>query len=393
MNGFTEAFRKSLFLKIFSGVTCVALAGTIVGVVWKVSPHQNAAVASSRFAIDFGVNSAAAAVKGAPALFSDPDGTYNYCPSVIQTDAQTRYIYYCSNKDAKVIKDYIVMRKGTLTNGTWKWSGRKYVLSPSDTGWDSNDACDPDVVEGSFLYNGTAYPYLMAYLGCASFDNTRNEIGIAFSISPEGPWVKYSGNPVVSYDAAKYGVEWGVGQPSLISRDHKGKVYLFYTRGDKYSTRGCMQEMDLSNLSKPSFGQVIDLPVTGLSEIDKSNVVLSNFDLALDTATNRFYGIRDRHPYESSLPDNISSQLQLFSGDGDLFYNASKPWAELTNITQSQTGWPRNHNASIVTDAYGDLPVPGKIEIAYTSSNLGASNTALWTYRIHSYTVDLSKIS
>ena len=59
---------------------------------------------------------------------------YNYCPSVMQVDENTRYVYYCSNKYTAgktigegwmdidgddQITDYIAARKGIKHEGEW----------------------------------------------------------------------------------------------------------------------------------------------------------------------------------------------------------------------------------------------------------------------------------
>lgn len=389
MNGFLNAFKSSLLLKILAGVVGVAIIGTTITVVIlanKSKPTANTDNSTKS-------NSEVKNTEGAPAIFEDPEGTYNYCPSVIQVDSNTRYIYYCSNKDSKIVKDYIIVRKGELKNNKWVYGERQYALKPSDEGWDEVHTCDPDVIAGKFLYNGEQYNYLMAFLGCKTLDNTRNETGIAFAKSPEGPWIKFDKNPVIPYDSEKYGIFWGTGQPSLVSVDQKGKFLFYYTRGDKFSTRACVRECDFSDMSKPYIGEEIELPISGLSEADKSLVVVCNFDVARDPNSGKLILIRDRHPYGPSLPDNIASELQVFSGDSDIIYNPTKTWTELYNISEDDTGWPRNHNAGIVTDAYGNLLDSNKVEITYTGCDLGAASTVLWHYRLHSYTLDMANIN
>ena len=388
MNGFVTAFKNSLLLKILACMIAVVMIGTIVTVI----VFSNKTKPVNTDVDSFDISSEVTKTEGDPALFEDPEGTYNYCPSVIQTDDNTRYIYYCSNKDSKIVKDHIIVRKGERKDGKWTYGERQYALAPSEQGWDEMHTCDPDVIAGKFVYNGEQYNYVMAFLACKTYDNTRNETGLAFAKSPEGPWVKYDKNPAVSYDSEKYGIFWGVGQPSLVSVDQNGKFLLYYTRGDKFSTRACVRECDFSDVSKPYVGEEIELPISGLSEADKSLVVISNFDVARDKESGKLYLIRDRHPYGPSLPDNIASELQVFSGEADILYDPTKIWTELYNISEDDTGWPRNHNAGIVTDAYGNLLDSDKIEVTYTNCELGAAATVLYTYRIHSFTLDLTDL-
>lgn len=315
-----------------------------------------------------------------PILFGEPEGTYNYCPSLLQVDEGTIYAYYCSNKDYKVIRDHIIVRKGIKENGVIKWSDRQTALAPSAAGWDSMHTCDPDVISGNFNFSGDTYNHLMVYLGCATTDCTVNEIGIAFSKSPEGPWIKYKGNPVVNYDAATYGKYWGVGQAALISIDQKGKVLLFYTRGDKNGTRMVIRVCDFSNMSKPIIGEEIEVGTEGLTEIDGSHPVLNNADFSLDRKNMRLYLIRDRHPNGNDAPDFISSQLQIAYCDVGSDYLPKSKWTVFANISKEYTGYPKNHNACLVSDRYGYIPASGNIEAYFAISELGGDS--LWTYRL-----------
>ena len=72
---------------------------------------------------------------------------YNYCPSIIQTDDTTRYVWYCTNRYTKgffpsgegmdelgdnQITDYVGFRKGLLgKDGKWYWSPKSYVMGPA----------------------------------------------------------------------------------------------------------------------------------------------------------------------------------------------------------------------------------------------------------------------
>lgn len=66
----------------------------------------------------------------------------------------------------------------------------------------------------------------MAYLGCVTSDNTSNEVGLAVSKTPAGPWIKLGSNPFCDYELnGNAGFQWGYGQPSLVSVDKKDKYY------------------------------------------------------------------------------------------------------------------------------------------------------------------------
>lgn len=235
-------------------------------------------------------------------MFDRQDVTYiyNYCPSVMQEGENIRHIYYCANIADRAVIDAIAYRRGIRVEGVWYWSPEQIVLTPSektfdyktfdwdgvdwsaqdwdkdvawDNGaWDRRHVCDPSVIKGEFAYRGENYSYLMAYLGCYVADRD-NEIGLAVSKSPAGPWVRveYAADPekdvnhidglvsekdpwtrgnraFIAFDAsfeeyydsaaAQIAGAWGVGQPSLVSVDKKGKVLVFYTANGGSVARG-----------------------------------------------------------------------------------------------------------------------------------------------------------
>ncbi len=60
------------------------------------------------------------------------NGIYNYCPSIMQADENTRYIYYCTNSVSYNVTDYIGCRKAERqADGSWVWGEETIVLSPT----------------------------------------------------------------------------------------------------------------------------------------------------------------------------------------------------------------------------------------------------------------------
>ena len=146
------------------------------------------------------------------------DGIYNYCPSVLEEADGTRYLYYCTNRNPYEIIDYIGCRRGTPNeDGSYTYGEETIVLEPTAGTWDAHHTCDPSVVKGDFTYKGQSYRYLMAYLGCTSYDNQDNEIGFAVANDPMGPFVKIADTPTIPYVRKGDAWQWGVGQASLVS--------------------------------------------------------------------------------------------------------------------------------------------------------------------------------
>ncbi|MBQ4556486.1 MAG: hypothetical protein IJA60_02420 [Clostridia bacterium] len=309
-------------------------------------------------------------------------GIYNYCPSVIELDDGTRYVYYCTNQTSYRVVDYVGCRKGTLNaDGTYTWSSEKVVLSPSDNLWDAMHTCDPSVIKGSFTYNGTEYAYLMAYLGCTSTDNQENKVGLAVSNSPDGEFIRVGETPIVDFtkDSSSTVFQWGVGQPSIVSIDKAGKVWLFYTRGDLNGTRTVVRECDFSNLNAPVLGNEVKVATTNLVELDGDKDIINNADFAYDSATNKFYAASDCHPNPTNEPNYIPSHFRVTSFKGTDFAKAT--WKYLATIGPDDTSFARNHNVGLVRDEYGHMPSRGYLTVYYTVSNEGS--TSLWSYRLY----------
>lgn len=303
---------------------------------------------------------------------------YNYAPSIMQTDENTCYAYYCSNRystdelkdftysgvsaaqqgDYKDfpdelgdnrITDYIVCRKGVKSENVWYWSEKNYVLGPTiGSRTEGEQTCDPNVIGGNFRYDGKVYKYLMAYLACATRDNNYNHVCLAVADDPMGPWKKCEKiNPLICYDgpAAEYcggdedlvpddmkvtagsEIHWGYGQPSMINTDKKGKVLMFYStikpfKGDNGWFRGTYTSVaryDFSDLNDIKFDFMpVHMDVNGINEYhgDKFEQAYTtvNGDYAYDPLKGRIYGI-----------------FENYGGKG-LYYAANKSKSDIAEI-------------------------------------------------------------
>lgn len=309
---------------------------------------------------------------------------YNYCPSVMQMEDGTRYIYYCTNKKSSNVVDYVGCRKGTLqADGTYVWGEQSFALSPSSNLWDSQHVCDPSVIKGDFTYNGEKYEYLMAYLGCDTTTNEDNELGIAVSKTPEGPYTRVGTEPFVAFqrDTTSTVFQWGVGQPSLVSIDNAGQVWLFYTRGDVKGTRTVVRTCDFSDLNHIVLGEEVKVGTSGLKTLTGGNDILNNADFVYDADSNIFYCASDCHPNPTDTPNFISSHFRASYFSGTEFNKAK--WTNIANIGTEDTGFARNHNVGFVRDAYGHTVSDDYLTVYYTVSVTG--DKSLWSYRIHEF--------
>lgn len=273
-------------------------------------------------------------------------GVYKYCPTCINGN-----VLYCSNEATP----------GEVKDGIC-YNGRR-VLATTPGAWDSVQVCDPTVIEGSFTYQGADYRYLMAYLGCATYDCTANEVGFAVS-NDLVTWQK-TGRVV----AAVRDGHWGVGQPSLIN--YNGNIFLFYTSGTASRTTTYVEQLDCSDL-----GNVVSL---GKKHITCNYDFISNADFAYTDGV--IYMTCDTHPFPPGALDFISSKQSVYTAawDGNLATIEGVIWERIAQIGYENTGHERNHNGCFMRDGSGRL-ISRTLFVSIADS-IGSWSDNLYTYR------------
>ena len=291
---------------------------------------------------------------------------YTYCPAGVNTESSP-VMFYCQNgADGQVI-DYIYC--SVITDPVQG----NVALEPSVSGWDSAHVCDPTVVNGTYSYQDVVYQYAMFYLGCSTYDNQCNKIGVALSNDLKSKFIKPEHNLLLdySYDSTCPDVfQWGIGQPSAISLGN-GKVLLFYTKGDPSGTATYAVTMDLSCIENISISNPVKVSDSGIP------LFISNADFAYDNGTGTLYMICDSRPFSSGDLDYIAASSDIYSTNVPLTLEAlmTCDWNFLQRIDSNMTGFLRNHNCGFIRDASG-----------YTSGQPGVlctvANHSLWEYRI-----------
>lgn len=286
-------------------------------------------------------------VEEAP-VYVEPTNIYKYCPTNISGN-----VLYCSNEAAPgEVKDGICI-------------GGVRVLATTPGAWDSVQVCDPSVVAGSFNFNGTSYTYLMAYLGCATYDCTANEIGFAVS-NDLWNWTKVGRVVEAVRDGA-----WGVGQPSLLNIGGGSDILLFYTSGTSSLTTTYVKSLSCGDLNN-----IVD---NGTKRITCSYDYISNADFAYSDG--KIYMTCDTHPFNAGALGFISDIQSVYSASWDTGFDSldSLSWSVEAQISSSQTGYAKNHNGCFVRDNYGNLV--GRQLMVSTASEVGDYLANLFTYR------------
>lgn len=311
---------------------------------------------------DGGEKFVAKPVDGIAPVFDDGTSRYSTAPSVMQTDGQTRYVYYTANQTPDEEDSAVVVRKAALRNGEWIYGERKTLLTPSEDGWDSKAVSDPSVIGGSFGYNNQTYSYLMAYQGRSGYRDGNYGIGFAVGNSPDGEFIRIS-NCVLNYDRTLYGDAYGYGNPSLVSYDNASKFRLFYTAGDPAGIAEYFIELDGADLGALSVSAEQAVTVSGLTESDPSAApTFRDADFALDGET--LIAVRNRYP-AGDLPA-LPTAVQVAGMPVPNLYTvaAGTRWTviaaevasfDLSDYENDRTGWQRIYSPALVRDIYGAL--------------------------------------
>ena len=153
------------------------------------------------------------------------NGGWRYGPSYIYYGDGRVDAYFASGGDSGEW-DRITHRSSIDDGKTW--SAEKIVVYPTPDGMDDHSCCDP----GAVYFNGY---YYVGYTSTLNNDGYCNNIFVARSQNPDGPFEKWNGSgwggapaPLIYFEQS-YGY-WGIGEPSFVELN--GTLYIYYT----YST-------------------------------------------------------------------------------------------------------------------------------------------------------------
>ena len=153
------------------------------------------------------------------------NGGWRYGPSYIYSDNGRVDAYFASGGDSGEW-DRITHRSSDDDGKTW--SAEKIVVYPTPNSMDHYSCCDP----GAVYFDGY---YYIGYTSTLNDGGNCNNIFVARSENPDGPFEKWNGSgwggapaPLIYFEQS-YGY-WGIGEPSFVELN--GTLYIYYT----YST-------------------------------------------------------------------------------------------------------------------------------------------------------------
>jgi hypothetical protein len=158
-------------------------------------------------------------------IFDAAGGGYRYGPSMFE-DSAGLHMYTCSPGAVGQPLPWDYIRYRNSTDGGRTWSADKIVLKSNAGSLDRYSVCDPGVVfSGGYYYLG--------YTSTADASGGSNNVFVARSTSPTGPFKKWNGHswggdpvPAVTYGGGPKS-DYGAGEPSLVVVG--STLYVYYS--------------------------------------------------------------------------------------------------------------------------------------------------------------------
>ncbi len=159
-------------------------------------------------------------------VHEDAPSGYRYGPSMIVNEDGSIDMWLAGGGSGIEQWDWIVYKHSK--DGV-EWSEEKCVLQPTPGALDHYSCCDPGVVYfGGYYYLG--------YTATLNESQCDNNLYLARSEKPDGPFEKWNGNgwggddpkPIVFFTQDQS--YWGIGEVSFVELD--GTLYIYYTVSD-----------------------------------------------------------------------------------------------------------------------------------------------------------------
>ena len=173
------------------------------------------------------------------------NGGWRYGPSYIYYGDGRVDAYFASGGDSGEW-DRITHRSSTDDGATW--GPEKIVVYPTPGSMDGHSCCDPDVV----YFDGY---YYLGYTSTLNDGGYCNNVFVARSESPDGPFEKWNGSgwggapAPIFYFEQSYGY-WGIGEPSMVELN--GTLYIYYTYATPMKSFIMLATADATNENWPA---------------------------------------------------------------------------------------------------------------------------------------------
>ncbi len=172
---------------------------------------------------------------------------YRYGCTYLYNDDGSVDAYFACVGNASDEWDWIAYRHSP--DGGETWEPERIVLTPTQGSMDHFSNCDPGVV----YFNGY---YYLGYTSTLNSAGACNNVFVARSENPDGPFEKWNGSgwggyepqPILYHDE-RYG-QWGIGEPAFVELN--GTLYIYYTHMGDYGDYTMVATADATDENWPA---------------------------------------------------------------------------------------------------------------------------------------------
>ena len=294
-------------------------------------------------------------------IYQTTDGVdfgYRYGPSIIyNADGSIDAFFAAPGRLDEW--DWITYRHSP--DGGENWTDELKVLAPTPDSPDFYSCCDPGAIRiGDYYYLG--------YTSTVNADGIDNNVFVARSEKPEGPYEKWNGNgwggkpqPIIDYNGDP--TTFGAGEPSFVLIGNT--LYVYYTWRDGKLNQTRVATADASDENWPATLQYQGIAFNYINGATDSADVKYIEDYGKFIAVNTV----DRFTDESSVGVYMSN-------DG---LNFTESYSLKTNIAAGC------HNSGISSRPDGHIRLDDKVFLAYAYGN----SWGFWNTRMHEVEISL----
>ena len=310
------------------------------------------------------------------ALWGSGKPDYRYGPSMILNNDGSIDAWFASPGDGKKEYDWMLYRRSE--DGGETWSDEKIVLAPTPCSADHKSVCDPDV----FCYDGY---YYMGYTGTVNEDGLCNNVFLARSKNPDGPYEKWNGKgwggdpvPIIYFTGVDIG--WGVGEPSFVI---VGDTIYVYNTLDSFSNEyGWVRatQVRTADITDPLWPQ--KLHYEGIAMYRNDATDRSGYTYADSDSWNVVY-------LEESRKFVALTTNRRFKKNSCLLYYESNDGINFERVSELNTNVISGcHNCGIMSDASGHIKKNDKKIVGYAYAGSGKQVWGVWATRFAPITID-----
>jgi hypothetical protein len=297
---------------------------------------------------------------------ANPGVNYRYGPSFIINADNTIDMWTCS-PGAGGAWDYI--RYAHSTDGGATFGSEQIVLQPNASpSPDYFSTCDPGVFKmGSYYYIG--------YTSTIDSTGNNNQLFVARSTSPTGPFDKWNGsgwggNPQAFITYSGPATAYGIGEPSFVVKG--STLYIYYTYIDSTSNLTKVATASTTNANWPG---AVTLAGTAIT---KSGVGGTGGDIKEDSTDHKY--VDSLGKFIAINIDNrfqVISNVKIYESTDGLTYTPS-----CYTVANLKT---QAHNAGISGDASGHLDTTKSNFIGYAYGSINSWGT--WNTYLNPITI------